>query len=95
MVKIKEGDKAPEFSGKDQNGNTISLQDFKGKKIVLYFYPKDSTPGCTQEACDLRDNYNVFLKNGYAVISISADSKKSHQNFIKKYYLPFSLSFRY
>lgn len=91
MIKIKEGDKAPDFKGKDQNGNEISLKEFKGKKVVLYFYPKDSTPGCTQEACNLRDNYTMFLKKGYAVIGVSADSEKSHQNFIKKYNLPFPL----
>lgn len=91
MIKIKEGDKSPDFSGKDQNGNTLSLKDFKGKKVVLYFYPKDSTPGCIQEACNLRDNYHTLLKNGYAVIGISADSEKSHQNFIRKYNIPFPL----
>lgn len=91
MTKIKEGDKSPDFSGKDQNGNLISLKDFNGKKVVLYFYPKDSTPGCTQEACNLRDNYHTFLRNGYVVIGVSADSEKSHQKFIKKYNLPFPL----
>lgn len=89
MLKI--GDKAPEFIGIDQNSKEIKLSDFKGKKLVLYFYPKDSTPGCTAEACDLRDNYNSFLAKGYNIIGVSADSEKSHQSFIAKYSLPFSL----
>ncbi|HNW98896.1 MAG TPA: thioredoxin-dependent thiol peroxidase [Bacteroidales bacterium] len=91
MTNIKEGDTAPDFTGKDQNGNNISLKDFKGKKTVLYFYPKDSTPGCTQEACNLKDNYHSFLNKGYVVIGISADNEKSHQKFIEKYQLPFPL----
>lgn len=85
------GDKAPAFEGKDQNENTIKLSDFKGKKLVLYFYPKDNTPGCTAQACDLRDNYEVLMKAGYAVVGISTDSSKSHTNFIKKFELPFPL----
>lgn len=88
---LKTGDKAPYFEGKDQNGNTLKLTDFTGKKLVLYFYPKDSTPGCTAEACDLRDNYNRFLTQGYAVVGVSKDSEKSHQKFIEKYNLPFPL----
>lgn len=88
---LKTGDKAPYFEGKDQNGNTLKLTDFTGKKLVLYFYPKDSTPGCTAEACDLRDNYNRFLAQGYAVVGVSKDSEKSHQKFIEKYNLPFPL----
>lgn len=88
---LKPGDKAPYFEGKDENGNTIKLSDFAGKKLVLYFYPKDSTPGCTAEACNLRDNYERFLANGYAVVGISKDTEKSHQKFIEKYNLPFSL----
>lgn len=88
---LKAGDKAPYFEGKDQNGNTVKLTDFTGKKLVLYFYPKDSTPGCTAEACDLRDNYERFLSEGYAVIGVSKDSEKSHQKFIEKYNLPFPL----
>lgn len=88
---LKTGDKAPYFEGKDQNGNTLKLTDFTGKKLVLYFYPKDSTPGCTAEACDLRDNYNRFLEQGYAVVGVSKDSEKSHQKFIEKYNLPFPL----
>lgn len=90
-MNIKVGDKAPNFEGIDHNGNVISLNQFKGKKLVLYFYPKDNTPGCTSEACDLRDNYQSFLSKGYAVVGVSSDSIKSHQNFIKKYNLPFPL----
>lgn len=89
MLKI--GDKAPEFIGIDQYSKEIKLTDFKGKKLVLYFYPKDSTPGCTAEACDLRDNYNSFLAKGYNIIGVSADSEKSHQSFIAKYSLPFRM----
>lgn len=85
------GTKAPYFEGIDENGNTIRLTDFSGKKLVLYFYPKDSTPGCTAEACDLRDNYERFLALGYEVVGISRDSSASHQRFIEKYSLPFHL----
>lgn len=85
------GDKAPEILGKDQNGNEIRLSDFAGKTLVLYFYPKDSTPGCTQEACNLRDNYQALLDKGYAVVGVSVDSEKSHQRFIDKNSLPFPL----
>ncbi len=88
---MKIGDKAPHFEGKDQNGNLIKLTDFAGKKLVLYFYPKDSTPGCTAEACDLRDNYERFLEKGYAIVGVSKDSEKSHQKFIEKHSLPFPL----
>ncbi len=91
MTHLKVGDKAPEFKGKDQNGNDISLKDFKGKKVVIYFYPKDNTPGCTAQACNLRDNYDVLLKQGYVVIGVSKDSQKSHQKFIEKFELPFPL----
>ncbi len=91
MSKLKPGDKAPDFKGKDQNGNIISLDDFKGHKLVLYFYPKDSTPGCTSQACNLRDNYDMLLEKGYKVVGVSADSEKSHQKFIEKYNLPFPL----
>lgn len=91
MTHLKQGDKAPQFSGKDQNGNDINLNDFKGEKVVLYFYPKDSTPGCTAQACDLRDNYDMLLSKGYVVIGVSADSEKSHQKFIEKHELPFPL----
>lgn len=91
MTHLKPGDKAPEFKGIDQNEQTISLEDYKGKKIILYFYPKDNTPGCTAEACDLRDNYELWLKKGYQVIGVSPDPVKSHQRFIEKYNLPFPL----
>ncbi len=85
------GIKAPAFVGKDQNGKSIQLSDFAGKKLVLYFYPKDDTPGCTKQACNLRDNYDVLLKKGYAVVGISADDDKTHLKFIEKYSLPFPL----
>lgn len=85
------GKKAPAFSGVDQNGETIALKDFKGKKIVLYFYPKDDTPGCTAQACNLRDNHSDLLKKGFVVIGVSADSVKKHKKFEEKYDLPFSL----
>ena len=88
---LQKGTKAPYFEGQDENGNLIKLTDFAGKKLVLYFYPKDSTPGCTAEACDLRDNYERFLALGYNVLGVSRDSTKSHQNFIAKYNLPFHL----
>ena len=91
MANLKVGDKAPDFEAKDQNGNTTRLDQFRGKKVVLYFYPKDNTPGCTAEACNLRDNHQEFLRRGYVVIGVSADSEKSHQNFIGKYDLPFPL----
>lgn len=85
------GTKAPEFLGLDENGNEIHLSDFKGKKLVLYFYPKDSTPGCTQEACSLRDNYERFLAKGYAVVGVSVQDAKSHLKFKAKNNLPFPL----
>ena len=85
------GTKAPEFLGLDENGNEIHLSDFKGKKLVLYFYPKDSTPGCTQEACNLRDNYERFLAKGYAVVGVSVQDAKSHLKFKAKNNLPFPL----
>ncbi|MCE5344743.1 MAG: thioredoxin-dependent thiol peroxidase [Bacteroidales bacterium] len=91
MNQIKEGLKAPLFEGIDQNGKEIKLTDFAGKKIILYFYPKDNTPGCTAEACGLRDNYDDLLKSGYAVIGVSPDSEKSHNGFASKYKLPFPL----
>lgn len=90
-VKLKVGDKAPAIKAKDQNGAEITLEQFKGKKVVLYFYPKDNTPGCTNQACNLRDNYSALLKKGYVVIGVSADTEKKHQNFIKKFDLPFPL----
>ncbi|WP_077196123.1 thioredoxin-dependent thiol peroxidase [Prevotella ihumii] len=85
------GDKAPELLGKDQDGNEIKVSDYKGKKIVLYFYPKDSTPGCTSQACNLRDNYELMLKRGYVVIGVSVQDEKSHKRFIEKNNLPFPL----
>ncbi|MBL7800396.1 MAG: thioredoxin-dependent thiol peroxidase [Chitinophagales bacterium] len=90
-MKLKVGDKAPAINAKDQHGNEITLTQFKGKKVVLYFYPKDSTPGCTKEACNFRDNYSALLKKGYQVIGVSTDSEKSHLKFIEKYELPFPL----
>jgi peroxiredoxin Q/BCP len=91
MTTLKKGDKAPDINALDQNGNPISLNDFAGKKVVLYFYPKDSTPGCTAESCNLRDNYDMLLSKGYAVVGVSGDSQASHQKFIEKYALPFPL----
>ncbi len=91
MTELAEGMKAPDFSGKDQSGNAISLKDLQGRKVILYFYPKDNTPGCTTESCNLRDNYRELIKKGFEVIGVSADSEKSHQNFIDKYNLPFNL----
>ena len=85
------GEAAPEISAKDQNGNDVKLSDFKGKKVILYFYPKDDTPGCTAQACNLRDNYESLLNNGFVVLGVSVDNEKSHQKFIKKYNLPFPL----
>ena len=89
--KLKEGDKAPDFKLKDQDGKTLSLKDYKGKKLAIYFYPKDDTPGCTAESCNLRDNYPVLKKKGYEVIGVSADNEKSHKKFATKFSLPYSL----
>ena len=89
MIEI--GDKVPDFLGTDENGNEIRTRDFAGKKLVLYFYPKDSTPGCTQEACNLRDNYERMLAKGYAVVGVSVQDEKSHKRFIEKNNLPFPL----
>jgi peroxiredoxin Q/BCP len=91
MIQLKEGMKAPVFEGIDQNGSTVKLSDFTGKKVVLYFYPKDNTPGCTAEACNLRDNWNTFLKKGFIVLGVSPDSEKSHKGFAEKYNLPFPI----
>ena len=91
MTNLKPGDKAPDFTAKDQDGNAISLADFKGKKLVLFFYPKASTPGCTAEACNLRDNWEHFQAKGYQILGASADSEKRQQNFKNKYELPFPL----
>jgi peroxiredoxin Q/BCP len=85
------GEKAPDFLALDQNGETVSLADFKGKKIVLYFYPKDDTPGCSKEACNLRDNYSDMLDKGFVVLGVSPDSMESHKKFAVKYELPFPL----
>ena len=89
MVNV--GDKAPDFTGKDQDGKTIDLKSLRGKKVVLYFYPKDDTPGCTMESCNLRDNYSGLKRKGYEVIGVSADDEKKHKKFIAKYDLPFTL----
>jgi len=85
------GKKAPNFSALDENEKTVSLSDFTGRKLVLYFYPKDDTPGCTAEACSLRDNYQDLLDKGYAILGVSPDDSKKHTKFIAKYNLPFSL----
>ena len=90
-MKLTLGDNAPDFTSTDQDGSTIKLSDFRGKKVVMYFYPKDNTPGCTAESCNLRDNYDLMQKQGYVVLGVSTDSEKSHQKFIKKYHLPFPL----
>ena len=88
---LKVGDKAPSINSLDQNGKPIALEDFKGSKVILYFYPKDDTPGCTAEACNLRDNYDELLKKGFKIIGVSADDEKSHRKFTEKYNLPFPL----
>lgn len=89
MLKI--GDKAPDFTVNDQDGNPVKLSSLRGKKIVLYFYPRDMTPGCTAEACNLRDNYKSMVKKGYEILGVSTDSEKSHRKFIEKERLPFRL----
>jgi peroxiredoxin Q/BCP len=91
MTQPTAGMPAPQFSGSDQNGNIMSLSSFTGKKIVLYFYPKDNTPGCTAEACSLRDNYEELMKKGFVVLGVSPDSEKSHKGFAEKHNLPFPL----
>jgi peroxiredoxin Q/BCP len=91
QLKLKIGDKAPEFSGKDQDGKKVSLADYKGKKVVLYFYPKDQTPGCTTQACNLRDNIDKLTAEGYVVLGVSTDDEASHREFREKYSLPFTL----
>lgn len=88
---LKEGDKAPNFKGKDQNGNTVKLADFKGKRLALYFYPKDDTPGCTKQACSLRDADDIFSEKDIKVLGVSIDDETSHQKFISKFQLPFDL----
>lgn len=91
MSKLTAGNKAPMFEGVNQNGQKISLNDFKGKKLILYFYPKDNTPGCTAEACNLNDNYEMWIKKGYEVIGVSPDNEKSHLKFVEKFGLKFNL----
>ena len=91
MAQLKEGMKAPAYEGIDQDGKTVKLSDFTGWKVVLYFYPKDNTPGCTAEACSLRDNYKELLEKGFAVVGVSADNEKSHKGFATKFSLPFPL----
>ena len=91
MKHLKIGDQAPEFTAKDQNGNEVKLSDFVGKKVVIYFYPKDNTPGCTAQACNLRDNYSELQEQGIVILGVSADSEKSHTKFIDKFELPFPL----
>lgn len=90
-MSLKVGETAPDFEVNDQSGNKVKLSDFQGKKVVLYFYPKDNTPGCTAEACNLRDNYTALQKAGYVVLGVSTDDEKSHQKFIDKFELPFPL----
>lgn len=91
MIELKEGSKAPLFSGTDQNGNAIKLADFKGKKLLLYFYPEDDTPTCTVQACNLRDNFSLLKKEGIEVLGVSPDDEKKHKKFEAKYSLPFTL----
>ena len=91
MTNLKIGDNAPQINSKDNNGNIFLLSSLKGFKVVLYFYPKDNTPGCTAQACNLRDNYQLLLSKGYKVIGVSVDDENSHNKFIKKYDLPFPL----
>ena len=91
MSTLKKGDKAPAINATDQDGNTLSLEALKGRKVVLYFYPKDDTPGCTAEACSLRDNYQQLMNQGYSILGVSPDNQKSHQKFVEKHELPFPL----
>jgi peroxiredoxin Q/BCP len=91
MIHVAEGEKAPGFKAKDQNGNPVSLADFKGRKVVLYFYPEDDTPTCTIEACNLRDNYQALEQKGLVILGVSPDDEKKHKKFEEKYSLPFTL----
>lgn len=91
MTKLKIGDKAPDFEGVNQMGEKIALSDFAGKKLILYFYPKDNTPGCTAESCNLNDNYDAWIEKGFDVVGVSPDSEKSHQKFIEKFGFKFNL----
>jgi peroxiredoxin Q/BCP len=90
-MSLKIGDNAPDFEVNNQKGEAVKLSDYLGKKVVLYFYPKDNTPGCTAQACNLRDNFQSLTDNGYVVLGVSTDNEKKHQNFITKYELPFTL----
>jgi peroxiredoxin Q/BCP len=91
MTHLKEGEKAPAFTGKDQDGQKVSLADYKGKKLVIYFYPQDATPTCTVQACNLRDNFSLLKKEGFSILGISPDDEKSHKKFEAKFQLPFTL----
>jgi peroxiredoxin Q/BCP len=91
MKHLKVGDQAPDFISKDQNGNEVKLSDYKGQRFVLYFYPKDNTPGCTTQACNIRDNYSSFKENGINIFGVSADTEQKHVKFIEKFDLPFPL----
>lgn len=91
MSNLKVGDPAPQIAALDQNGNPVSLQALRGHKVILYFYPKDDTPGCTAEACNLRDNYLMLMEKGFRIIGVSADNEASHKKFSEKYVLPFAL----
>ena len=91
MNTLKEGDKVPEFTSKDQDGKSVSLSDYKGKKLILFFYPRANTPGCTDEACNLRDHYTELKNRGYELLGVSADSERKQSNFKKKFNLPFPL----
>ena len=91
MAQLAIGDIAPDIRAMDQHGSEVSLAAFRGKKVILYFYPKDNTPGCTAEACNLRDNYQILIEKGFEIIGVSADNEKSHKNFSEKYVLPFAL----
>jgi len=91
MATLKPGDKAPDIEATDQDGNPVSLKSYKGSKVILYFYPKDDTPGCTAEACNLRDNYSLLMQKGFKILGVSADGEISHKKFIEKYVLPFPL----
>ncbi|OOG71913.1 thioredoxin-dependent thiol peroxidase [Algoriphagus sp. A40] len=90
-MSLEVGQMAPDFEAKNEKGELVKLSDYRGKKVVLYFYPKDATPGCTAQSCNLRDNYDALLKAGYVVLGVSSDGEKSHQKFIEKQALPFSL----
>jgi peroxiredoxin Q/BCP len=91
MVQLNVGDQAPDILAADQHGNPVSLASMKGHRVILYFYPKDNTPGCTAEACNLRDNYQILIGKGFKIIGVSADDEKAHRNFSEKYVLPFAL----